>query len=160
MFDKEPASLPWVQVLILHWQLYRHYSRRNSFNHTFRWGPSGTSKRNKIQELCSSLWYRSTQSRLCKLILNLYSRLWSKQIYFTQKQINKISQLKWMNHYLNGFSAAFPMLSLGLIPIEINSWKRSLHAYGILILYTFFFLQFRHVFVCLKNPHPSHTITV
>ena len=60
---------------------------------------------------------------------------------FIQRSFNKvkikINQIKFIwnlkykyiqDHSLKGFSAAFPMLSLGLIPIEINSWNNNLHA--------------------------------
>lgn len=61
---------------------------------------------------------------------------------------------------LNGLPSIFPRLSLGLIPIDISSWNKSLQAYGILTWYTDLFRQFLHTRECLKNPHPSQIKTV
>ena len=40
----------------------------------------------------------------------------------------KLNHNHFETSYLNGLSAIFPKLILGLIPIEINSWNKSLQA--------------------------------
>lgn len=74
--------------------------------------------------------------------------------------LNWIQNVNWNQFYLKGLPSILAKLIFGLIPIDINSWNKSLQAYGIFTWKTAFPLQFLQTFECLKNPHPSQISTV